>query len=67
MKCTACEFEKEMKENPKGIVNLYAHVHTCNQPERLNETASIPEYGSASSLNFDEWQRRCESLNNANE
>ena len=33
------------------------------QPERLSEKTPIPEYGAKSSLNFDEWQRRCDSLN----
>jgi len=34
-----------------------------DQPERLNPETPIPEYGANSSLNFDEWQRRCDSLN----
>jgi len=30
-----------------------------NQPERSKREDPIPEYGSESSLNYDEWQRRC--------
>ncbi len=39
----------------------------CDQSERSKREDSvlnnIPEYGSQSSLNFEEWQRRCGALN----
>ena len=68
----ACENNKCEKYGMHHDYENGVEIRKCefckrdNQPERLNETAPIPEYGSASSLNFDEWQRRCDSLNSEN-
>lgn len=35
----------------------------CQEFEQTPLSNSIPEYGSQSSLNFDEWQKRCKEQN----
>jgi hypothetical protein len=57
--CSSCEKMRTESAYHNGICSV------CRERSKREDSVlnNIPEYGSQSSLNFDEWQRRCGALN----